>query len=467
MKQFIPREYQTLIRDYILDNKRCAIWSFMGSGKTAATLLALDILQAVYEAPALVIAPPLVAKDVWPGETEKWFELSHIKVSAVVGDASERVRALQRPANVYTINFENLPWLIEHLKENWPFKVVVVDESSKLRGFRGSFQRSKLGKFFLRTGGTKRAAALAKLAFSKIERFIELTGTPAPNGVKTLWGQGWFIDGGKRLGNSFDSFSKRWFTQSWNGFDIIPLPHAQKEIEGRLADCCLSLRAEDWFDVKKPIVTDVYVNLPPRARKHYDEMEKAMYTEVREHGIESFNAGSKTNRCSQIANGALYYDDKKNFEILHDEKIKALDNIIEEAMGMPVLVAYTYKHDLAVLKKAFPQGKALDDKRSTVTAWNKGQIPIMFLHPASAGHGNNFQEGGNIIVFYGVDWDYELYSQVIERIGPVRQLQSGFNRNVFIYHILARGTIDEAKRARLDSKCSVQDALLAAMAKRG
>jgi len=202
MKHFVPRLYQFYITDEIVSNARKAIWSFCGSGKTAATLMALDVLFPIYGA-ALVIAPQLVAKDVWPGETEKWIELSHLKVSPVVGSLSQRVRALQTPADVYTVNFEALEWLIEYLGESWPFKVVVVDESSKLRSFRGSFQRSKTGKVFLRSGGAKRASALAKVAFSKVERLIELIGTPAPNGLKTLWGQMWFLDGGKALGNSF------------------------------------------------------------------------------------------------------------------------------------------------------------------------------------------------------------------------------------------------------------------------
>lgn len=466
MKSFKPRPYQLLIRDRILQQKRCAIWAFLGSGKTASTLSALDILLPLEDTKALIIAPPLVAKDVWPGETEKWEELSHLRVSAIVGNLSERLRALNTEADIYTTNFEQLPWLIGHFGEKWPFEIVVVDESSKLRGFRGSFQRSRKGTPFLRTGGGKRTAALAKIAFSKVKRFIELTGTPAPNGLKNLWGQIWYLDGGKRLGNSYSAFSQRWFKQSWNGFDIIPLPTADKEIRERVADITFALKASDWFDLKEPIVTDVFVDLPPKALANYKAMEKEFYTEIRGKGVEAVNAGGRDIRLSQIANGAIYVDEKKSFEIVHDEKIKALESIVEEAEGMPILVSYVFKHDLEVLKKAFPRGKALDKDRQTVKDWNAGKIPMLFAHPAAAGHGNNFQDGGNIIVFYGIDWDLELYEQINERIGPVRQLQSGYDRNVFVYRILARNTIDEVKRERLKTKRSVQDLLIEAASKR-
>ena len=465
MKPFTPRPYQKLITERILNQPRCAIWSFLGSGKTAATLTALDILIPIEDTKTLIIAPPLVAKDVWPGECEKWQELSHLKVSAIVGDLPSRIRAINTEADIYTTNFEQLSWIVDYFGTKWPFGTVVVDESSKLRGFRGSFQRSKKGTPFLRVGGGKRTAALAKIAFSKVKRFIELTGTPAPNGLKNLWGQIWYLDGGKRLGNSYTAFSRRWFTKSWNGFDIIPLPHADKEIRERVADITFALKASDWFDLKKPVITNVYVDLPPKAFKVYKDMEEEYYAEIRGKGVEAVNAGGRDIRCSQIANGALYTDERKNFEIVHDEKVKALENIIEEAEGMPIIVVYVFKHDLAVLKKAFPNGKALDKDRKTVSDWNKGKIPLMFLHAASAGHGNNFQDGGNIIVFYGIDWDLELYEQVNERIGPVRQLQSGYDRNVFVYHILARDTIDEVKLKRLETKRSVQELLIEAASK--
>lgn len=464
MKSFHPHIYQYLIEREIIDTPRCAIWSFMGSGKTAATLSALSQLIPIH-GPALIVAPTLVAKDVWPGEVEKWEELSHLKVSAIVGELPRRLLALSRKADVYTVNFEQIQWLIKHLGDSWSFKIVVVDESSKLRGFRGSFQRSKLDKEFLRTGGGKQSSALAKVAFSKVERFIELTGTPAPNGVKNLWPQAWFLDGGKRLGNSYDAFSKRWFERSRNGFDIIPKQNADVEIQNKLSDITYALIATDWFKLDDPIPREVYITLPPKARIHYNEMQDKLFTEIRTKGIEAVNAGSRDIKCSQLANGAIYTDDGKSFEIVHDEKVKALDRVYEEAEGMPILVVYQFKHDLAIIRKAFPKFKVLDKKRQTVKDWNSGKYPGMILHAASAGHGNNFQDGGNIIVFFGLGWDLELYEQVLERIGPARQLQSGHARPVYVYHILAKDTIDELKLERLKTKRSVEDLLLEAASK--
>lgn len=468
MTLFVPRPYQRLIIKWIIENKRVGVWSFMGSGKTAATLWAIDALQLLDPSPVLVVAPLLVARDVWTGECEKWENLSHLRVSPVLGSPADRRRALKRPADVYTVNFENLPWLIEHYGEEWPFRMVVVDESSKLKGFRGSAQISKNGKTFVRKGGTLRASCLAKLAHTRIERFVELSGTPSSNGLKTLWGPHWFLDAGKALGYTFTAFTERWFRKSFDGFSIEPLPFAEKEIHARVAPTCFSLIASDWFDAREPIVTNVFVDMPPDARKAYRDMEREMYATIREFGVEAVNAGAKRIKCSQLANGAIYTDDNRShFAQTHDAKIEALERIIEEAVGMPVLVVYGFKHDLARLLKAFPQGKALDKNPATVKAWNAGKIPVMFLHAASAGHGNNFQDGGNIIVYFDVGEDLELYMQVLERIGPARQWQSGYDRPVFVYHLLTRGTVDDIKLKRHETKRSIQDLLLEEMAKRG
>lgn len=464
--KYVPKPYQPLITNWIIDNKRLAIWSFMGSGKTSATLMALDSILLIEGGPMLVIAPKLPARDVWPGEVKKWDELKHLKVSPVLGDLHDRLRALATPADIYTVNFEQVPWIIKHFGDAWPFKTVVVDESSKLKGFRGSTQVSKTGKKFVRSGGTLRSGMLAKIAHTKVERFIELTGTPSPNGLKTLWGPQWFIDAGAALGNTFTSFTMRWFRQGYDGYTIEPLPHADKEIRERCQPTCFALKVDDWFKLDAPIVNDIYVDLPPHALKLYKNMEKEMYAEINRHGVTAVNAGAKSNKCSQMANGAVYVDEHRDqFEILHDVKLQALESIVEESVGMPILVAYNYKHDLKRLKKAFPHGRALDDKAQTVRDWNAGKIPLMFTHPASAGHGNNFQDGGNIIVYFGLDWDLELYMQILDRIGPVRQFQSGYNRPVFVHRILSRNTIDDLKLARLTSKRSVQDLLIEAAAR--
>lgn len=448
---FVPREHQKIIVDHIIRYKRCGVWLFMGGGKTSATLAALDKLSLVEDVfPALIIAPLRVAQTTWPDEITKWTSFNHLRISAVVGDAVARANALTEDADLYSINFENIEWLITRLEGRWPYKTIVFDESRRLSGFR------------LRQG-TSRSRALSKVAF-RSERLIELTGTPAPKSLADLWGQIFFLDKGQRLGATYTAFMSRWFVKGWDGFSYTPLPYAQKEVEEKLKDICLSLPMS-FFPTEEPIKIPVEVTLPFQAMKLYKEMEKKMFVQIKEHGIEAFNAAVKTGKVLQIANGALYVDDKGGFEIIHDAKIQALESIISEASGVPILVAYNFKSDLARLQKAFPRGKALDKNPKTVKDWNAGKIPLLFIHPASAGHGLDLHHGGNVLVFFGLSWDLELHQQVIERMGPARQKQAGYDRPVFLYYIMARDTIDYVVRDRLETRKSVQECLLEAMRK--
>lgn len=459
---FIPREYQTITEDYLLEKSRCGIWAFMGAGKTVSALTALDkLFLCGYETkPALVCAPLRVAQSTWPDEVAKWQHLQHMEVQPIVGEEEDRLRALRNTnAGVFTINYENLPWLIEKLDGKFPFGRIFADESTKLKGFRSK-------------QGTSRARALSTVAHTEATGFHNLTGTPAANGLKDLWGQQWFLDKGQRLGITYESFKSRWFQRSFDGYSIDPLPYAQSQIQEKLRDICLSLNAADYFDLKDPIETKIYVDLPPKARALYNDMEKRMFMEVENATVEAFNAASRTNKCLQICNGAAYIDPgadddrhlkSKDWKEIHDVKIQALEDIIEEAAGAPVLVAYNFRSDLVRLQRAFPNGRVLDKRPQTIRDWNAGRTPILFAHPASAGHGLNLQDGGNILVFFAQDWNLEYFMQILERIGPVRQLQAGYNRNVFIYYIIARNTVDEDVMERRKSKKEVQDILLNAM----
>jgi SNF2 family DNA or RNA helicase len=454
---FTPREYQQPVIEHILDVPRGAVWAGMGMGKTVSALTALDILEITEPGPALVIAPLRVAASTWPDEARKWAHLANVEVSAVIGTPAERRAALARPATIYTTNYDNLPWLVEHYGAKWPFRKVVADESTRLKSFR------------TKQGG-KRAHALGRVAHCKVDRFIELTGTPSPNGLQDLWGQAWFLDKGARLGRSFEAFKARWFRSIQVGSDrhavrLEPLPFAQEQIEGAMRDLCLSFDARDYFDISEPIVNIIRVELPPKARSLYDDMEREMFSTLAcGSEIEALNAASKTIKCLQLANGAVYTDDTCSaFAETHDAKLQALEDILEEAAGMPVLVAYHFKSDLVRLQRAFPKGRALDNNPQTVRDWNAGRIPVLFAHPASAGHGLNLQDGGNILVFFGHWWDLEQYQQIIERIGPTRQMQAGHDRPVFIHHIVAADTVDELVLVRRESKREVQDLLLAAM----
>lgn len=450
--KFTPREYGALITNHVLETPRCGIWASMGMGKTVSTLNAVDVIQMVEPEPALVVAPLRVARSTWPDETRKWDHLKHLSVMPVVGSEQERKMALRHDAAIYTVNYENLPWLVEHWGERWPYRTVILDESTKVKGFR------------LRQGA-QRAKALGRVAHTKVKRLVELTGTPSPNGLQDLWGQAWFIDAGQRLGRTYDAFKQRWFRASYNGFGVEPLPHAQAEIQEKLRDVCLTVDARDWFDLREPIVNNIFVELPTAARRLYRDMEKKMFMELESgHEVEAFNAAARTIKCLQIANGAAYVGESNDeWKDLHDVKLQALEEVIEEAAGAPVLVAYHFKSDLARLQRAFRQGRVLDADPQTLRDWNAGRIPVLFAHPASAGHGLNLQDGGNILVFFGHWWNLEERLQIIERIGPTRQMQAGHDRPVFIHNIIARDTVDELVIERVESKREVQDILLDAM----
>ena len=463
-RPFTPRAYQHIATSHLLDVPRCALWASMGLGKTVSTLTALDALFLAGENhPALVIGPLRVAKNVWPAEAKKWQHLRHVHCLPIVGSEMERRITMKYDASVYSINYENLPWLVEHWGERWPYSTVVSDESTRLKGFRLK-------------QGTDRARALGRVAHTKIKRFIQLTGTPSPNGLADLWGQMWFVDAGQRLGRTYDSFRQRWFQKSFDGYGMDPLPFAQEQIQDRLRDVCLTVDAKDYFDLREPIVTPIYVELPIKARAKYREMEKEMFTMLDGREVEAFNAAARTQKLLQFANGAVYVNPEadcdehpkaKEWREVHDVKLDALQSIVNEANGMPILVSYEFKSDLARILRAFPKARVLDADQQTEDDWNAGKIPMLLAHPKSAGHGLNLQDGGNIIVFFGHNWDLELYLQILERIGPVRQLQSGHDRPVFVYQIIAVDTVDEMVMARRENKKSVQDLLLEAMKARG
>lgn len=413
--------------------------------------------------PILVLAPLRVAKSTWPNEVRKWRHLSGLDVMPIVGSEAERKLALRHDVPVHTCNYDNLPWLVEHYGSRWPYRTVIADECTRLKGFR------------LKQGGA-RAAALGKVAFQYAKEYIGLTGTPAPNGLADLWGQMWFVDRGQRLGRTYEAFKNRWFQRSNDGYGVDPLPFAQEQIQAAISDVCLTIRSEDWFDLDAPIVNNIYVDLPVKARVHYRELEKQMLTEINDRQVTAVNAAARTNKCLQIASGAAYLDPdadadthprSKEWREVHDAKLQALESIIEEANGMPVLVSYEFKSDVARIRKAFPKARMLDDNPETENEWNAGKIPILLAHPKSAGHGLNLQYGGNILVFFGHNWNLEEYQQIIERIGPVRQMQAGLNRPVYIHHIIARDTVDELVMARRETKASVQDILLEALKHKG
>ena len=469
MSHFTPRPYQHLIRNFGLTHDRCNIFASPGMGKTGACIDIFDTRRMFGDAKrALVLAPKRVAQSAWPDEVVKWKEsFGHLSIAAAVGTVDQRLSALRSTPDILTINYENIPWLLEQYGDHWPFDMVIADESTRLAGLRISMQTSKTGKKFIAGQGASRAKALAQIAHSKVRFWLNATGSPAPNGIVSTWGQQWFVDGGMRLGNSFSAFSNRWFraVPGGDGYSQIePMPHSQAEVEKLLAQTSITVEAKDWFPLKDVIERNVMIDLPPKARQQYREMQKELFTWVDEHPLEAFNAGAKSQKCLQLASGSVITGDKGAWSQVHDEKIEALRSIKEETNGECLLVAYQFKADLERILKAFPKARALDDKPRTIKEWNDGKIPMLVTHPASAGHGLSLQHGGRILVDYSSGYNLEYDEQIIERLGPTRQLQSGYDRSVFRYRIVARDTIEETGvLPRLKSKASVQDSLKAAM----
>ena len=448
----VPRRHQHLGTSFLLDTPRSMLVADMGLGKTLMVLRALDLLKHAGSNyfPALVIAPLRVAQLVWSGELDKWDVLEGLTLTKILGKKDLRMDALRRPrSDIYVINYENIPWLVSQLRGRWPFKIVIADESTKLKNFR------------LVRGGM-RAAALARVA-KETGRWINLTGTPAPNGLTDLWGQYWFLDFGQRLHRTYTSFLQTWFEVNEYTHEVRAHREAEAEIHDAIKDITMVLRAEDWLGVQKPMFTRVPIELPGDARKLYTQMADKFFAELNDTEIEAVNSASKSGKLLQLAAGAIY-DADQTVHPVHEAKLDALEEVVEEA-GEPVLVAYWWKFDVARICKRFPQARLLETEQD-VRDWNAGRVPLMLIHPASAGHGLNLQDGGRTLVFYSSWWDLELRQQVIERIGPARQLQAGYNRTVRIYDIVAQDTLDNDLLERLDSKISVQDALKLARARR-
>lgn len=459
--KIVDHPYQTSITNRILDQKRVNVWAYMGAGKSRATLKAISTLQLIDAAPTLVLAPFRVAQSTWPDECRKWTDLGGLYAQPILGTPEERRAALRIDAPIYTVNDENIPWLVEQFaKRPWPFKTVIRDESYRFQGHR------------LRQGSV-RSKAIAPLAHTQIDRWVNLTGAPAPNGLTGLWGQNWFVDEGKRLGRTFDAFHQRWF-RSFNESRptangkwtykvpiIKPMEHAEREIHAALKDVCLAVDPRDYFDIAKPIVREVRVDLPLKARALYRDMEKKMFMELDGIGVEAFNAASKTMKCLQIASAFSFVDDQGAWRAIHDMKLQALESIITEASGAPVLVSYWFKPMLALLQRAFPNGRVFDKDPQTLRDWNEGRIGLMFAHPASAGHGNNLAEGGNILARLDFWWDMDVWDQMAERLGPVRQWQLNPKnpKPSFVYPIVANDTIDDLVLLRHETKRSTQSLL--------
>ena len=439
MKTFTPYPHQRAGIDWIVERPACALLWGMGTGKTVTTLTAVQLLlyDLLEDGPALVVAPKRVAEDTWSKEAAKWEHLRHLRVVKIMGTAKQRMDALHTVfagpfADVYVINRENLVWLIETLGGRWPFPIVVLDELS-------SFKSNQ----------AKRWKALRRVR-GRIRRIIGLTGTPRPNGLEDLWPEIYLLDQGQRLGKTLTAFRSRYLVpEKMNGhivYSYRPREGAEAEVYERLSDLCMSIRKEDVLQLPGQIYEDIELTPPPALLKKYKQFEKDMVLECLDADgeIVAGTAAALTNKLLQFANGAIYDLDRQVHE-LHTVKLDALEELIEEAGGDPVLVLYSYQHDADRIRQRITC-RSLDTSED-IDAWNRGEIPVALAHPASIGHGLNLQEGGHITIWFGMTWSLELYQQANERLNRPGQTQV-----CRVYHLIMKGTHDERVLQALKNK---------------
>ncbi|HEM5264332.1 TPA: DEAD/DEAH box helicase [Streptococcus suis] len=442
--------YQVVAKDFIIAHPYAAVILDMGMGKTATTLSAVNELMfdRFEVTKVLVIAPLRVANTVWSDEIEQWAELRHLRYSKIVGTPKQRKVALQKDADVYIVNRENLPWLVDQCSPYFKWDMVVIDELSSFKSWQ-----SKRFKAFM-----------AMRPYMK--RIVGLTGTPSSNGLMDLFAEFKVIDGGERLGRFIGEFRSRYFEEGRrNGnivYEYIPMDYAESQIQDKISDITISMKALDYLDMPELISTKKLVRMSEKEKEKYSQFKKEyVLTELDGLEVTAANAASLTNKLVQLSNGAVYSDDHTVVP-LHEQKLDALEDILESANGEPVLVAYWFKHDLARiidrLEKLKVKSRVLKTEED-IREWNKGNVPVGLLHPAGAGHGLNLQKGGHYLVWFGLTWSLELYQQTNARLW--RQGQE--SETVVIQHIVTEGTIDEEILKALENKDAQQERLIAAV----
>ena len=441
--KYVPYEYQQYATRFIEKNEVAAIFLECGLGKSVITLTAIKNLIAKGEVKkVLVIAPLRVGKTTWPDEIEKWEHLKGLTYSVAIGTVKERESALRKNADITIINRENVEWLIAKSGVPFDYDMVVIDELSSFKSYK-----AKRFKYLLKARPT-------------VERIVGLTGTPSSNGLMDLWAQFRLLDLGERLGRYITRYREGYFTPDKRNAQVVfsykPLPGAEEKIYDKIGDITISMKAKDYLKMPDLVMNTVKVKMSDKDGAIYEQLKDDMFIDIREEEIDVANAAALSNKLQQLANGAIYGADKKVIRI-HDGKLDALEDLIESANGKPVLVSYWFKHDLERIKERFPfvrEIKTPDD----IKAWNKGEILVGIIHPASAGHGLNLQQGGSTMIWFGLTWSLELYQQTIARL-----YRQGQTKTVVVHHIVTEGTIDELMLVSLDRKEKRQDALIDAV----
>lgn len=440
---FQPHSYQKHAIDKVIENEKYGLFLDMGLGKTVSTLTAFSELQLLDTEKMLVIAPLNVAKDTWADEISKWDHLKHLRVSKILGTPKQRLAALNKDADIYITNKENTKWLCDQYKEEWPFDMVVIDELSTFKN--PSSQRFK--------------AIKKKLPL--VKRFVGLTGTPSPNSLLDLWAQVYLIDRGERLETAFSRYRERYFRATHQVSDHVynwELREGSEDlIYKQIEDIALSMKASDYLDMPERIDTKQVVTLSNKERKLYDELEKYYILEDETDGtIVAQSGASLSQKLLQLSNGAVYTDDE-DVRHIHERKLDKLEEIIEEAQGQPILLFYNFRHDRDRILERFDDVITLDDSNYKAK-WNSGKAKILLAHPASAGHGLNLQQGGHIIVWFGLTWSLELYQQANARL-----YRQGQEHTTIIHHIMTDNTIDQRVYKALQNKELTQDELMKAI----
>lgn len=440
---FIPHEYQKYSIQKIIENDKYGLFLDMGLGKTVSTLTAFSDLQLLDTDKMLVIAPLNVAKDTWADEINKWEHLNHMTVSKVLGTPKQRIDALRQDADIYITNKENTKWLCDYYKKDWPFDMIVVDELSTFKNHT-----------------SQRFKALKK-KLPLVKRFVGLTGTPSPNSMMDLWAQVYLIDSGERLEKSFTRFRERYFKPthqvSEHVFNWELREDAEALIYKRIDDVCISMKASDYLNMPERIDTVQEVQLSTIERKLYDELERDYILESEDDGtIVAQSGASLSQKLLQLANGAVYTDEQDVRQV-HDRKLDKLEEIVEESQGQPILLFYNFKHDKERILERFKQAVVLGSDNYK-EQWDKGDIEILLAHPASAGHGLNLQQGGHIIVWFGLTWSLELYQQANARL-----YRQGQDNTTIIHHIMTANTIEQRVYKALQNKELTQDELMNAV----
>lgn len=447
--RYEPHDYQQYAIEYIRKHPVAAVLLDMGLGKTSITLTALnDLLFDYFDVhKILVIAPLRVARNTWSGEIGKWEHLEDLQYSIIVGTEKERKAALEKRADLYIINRENIQWLIEKSGYPFDFDMVVVDELSSFKNH-----------------DAKRFKALMKVR-PKVKRIVGLTGTPSSNGLMDLFAEFKLLDMGERLGRFIGNYRVNYFKpDKMNGpivYSYKPLPGAEQRIYDAISDITISMKAADHLKMPELISSRYEVQMDEQEKQNYDQMKEQLVLSLPEGEVTAANAASLSGKLLQMANGAIYTDDGET-QLIHDKKLDALEDMIEAANGKPVLIAYWFKHDLKrimlrLAEKKIPVEKL--DSDASIAKWNKGEIPVALIHPASAGHGLNLQSGGNTLIWFGLTWSLELYQQTVARLW--RQGQTA--GTVVVEHIITAGTIDERVMKALELKDNTQSALIDAV----